>query len=253
MIATVNVVGERVTLYFLVRLPSEGQRGESGDLTQASHGPTRLTTRDLTQYAPSTFNKLLASLSRLGTLTNNYHDNHYYDTECHSSSFSTRKMELLPITNSLNRSTESMIHSVASRSTESLKIDLRLQSDHSRESVLQDRTLEEQFESCVSLCKKEIEEALAAAKISTYAKTCFHPIARQIDDELIRLEIWSFDFGTKDGSWEEFSELVINNDAIGRRLRQVFENLNASLEKIGREMKLIQSFVEDAARSMQTS
>lgn len=231
-------------LQFLLGLPSEGQRGD------------RLTTHGLTQYAPSTFNKSLASLSRLGTLTNNYHDNHYYDTECHSSSFSTRKMELLPITNSLNRSTESMIHSVASRSTESLKIDLRL--NHSKESVLQesvlqDRTLEEQFESCVSLCKKEIEEALAAAKISTYAKTCFHPIARQIDDELIRLEIWSFDFGTKDGSWEEFSELVINNDAIGRRLRQVFENLNASLEKIGREMKLIQSFVEDAAWSMQTS
>lgn len=162
-------------------------------------------------------------------------------------------MERLPITDSVNRSTESMILSVASRSTESLKIDLRLQSDHSRESVLQDRTLEEQFESCVSLCKKEIEEALAAAKISTYAKTCFHPIARQIDDELIRLEIWALDFGTKDGSWEELSKLVTKNDTVGRHLRKIFDDLNASLEKIGREMKLIQSFVEDAARSTEIS
>ena len=152
----------------------------------------------------------------------------------------------MPITNSGSQSTEPLIPRVASRSSESLKPDL--ETDLGPPAV-QDQTLEEQFQSCVVLCKKFIEEALESAKISTYAKTCFHPIARQIDDELIRLELWTMDFGTKDGSWKEFSALMTKNDDVDRRLRTVLEDLHGSLEKIGSEMKLIQSIVEDAARS----
>lgn len=141
------------------------------------------------------------------------------------------------------------VSSIATRSTESLKsfLDIGFQSNHSRKSILPDQTLEEQFESCVSLCKKELEEALEWAKISPYAKTCFHPIARRIDDELLRLEIWALDFGTQDGLWRDFLAIVTASGTVGDHLRGIFDNLNASLETIRMEMKLIQFIVKDAA------
>lgn len=156
-------------------------------------------------------------------------------------------------TSSIESHPTKSLQSVASRSTESLKsrLDLEFQTSHAKQSVLQDRTLEEQFGSCVALCKKNIDEALVSAKISSYAKTCFHPIAGQIDDELVRLEIWAFDVGTKDGFWKEFSKLVAPNVAVSRRVREIFEDMNSSLEKIEMEMKRIQFIVEDAAESTQ--
>lgn len=154
----------------------------------------------------------------------------------------------------LSATTNIESQSAASRSTESLKIlpDLGLQSNRdSRQLVLQVQTLEDRFESSVALCKDVIEEALESAKISTYAKACFHPIARQIDDQLLRLEIWAFDFGTKDGTWKDFSALATTDVALGSYLRTIFENLSASLENIGKEMKLIQFIVEEAAQNTQ--
>ena len=155
----------------------------------------------------------------------------------------------------LSATTNIESQSVASRSTESLKIlpDLRLQSHRdSRQLVLQVQTLEDQFESSVALCKDVIDESLKSAKLSTYAKTCFHPIARKIDDELLRLEIWAFDFGTKDGTtWKDFSDLATTDVGLGNFLRKIFEDLNASLKKVGMEIKLIQSIVERAARNTQ--
>lgn len=143
--------------------------------------------------------------------------------------------------------------SVATTSTESLTIlpPLRLQSNRdSRELVLQVQTLEDQFESSVALCKDVIEESLRSAKLSTYAKTCFDPIARQINDELLLLKIWAFDFGTKDGTtWKDFSDLAATNVALGSCLRKIFDDLNGSLKKVGVEVKLIQSIVEKAAQN----
>lgn len=161
-------------------------------------------------------------------------------------------MELSSITNDGSQSAKSL-NSVATRSTESLKIslDLGLQSSQSRQSVLHDKSWEDQFESCVALCKNEIDEALKSAKISTYAQTCFHPIARQLDDELLRLEIWALDFGTETRLWNEFSKLVTADVTVGRHLREIFEDLNASLKKIGMDMKLIQYIAEDAAGNTQ--
>lgn len=156
----------------------------------------------------------------------------------------------------LSATTNVESQSVASRSTESLKIipDLRLQSNRdSKQLVLQVQSLEDQFESSVALCKDVIEESLKWAKLSTYAKTYFHPIARRIDDELLRLEIWAFDFGTKDGTtWKDFSDLATTDVALGSCLRKIFEDLNASLKKVGMEMKLIQSILEKAARNTQS-
>lgn len=124
-------------------------------------------------------------------------------------------------------------------STESLKKSLLDQSNPPRQPVLQHRTLKEQFESCVALCKTQIEKALVSAKISTDAKTCFHPIARQIDDELLRLELWAFEVGTKDGLWNEFSAAVTADVAMGTFLSKIFGDLNASLENIRTNMELI--------------
>lgn len=169
------------------------------------------------------------------------------------SSFLVRQnMDLSSITDNGSHSAESL-NSVATRSTESLKssLDLGIQGNQSRQSFLQDKSLEDQFESCVALCKNGIDEALDLAKISTYAKTCFHPIACQLDDELLRLEIWALDFGTETAFWHKFSELVTANVAVGKRLREVFEDLNASLKEIGTEMKLIERIVKDAAGSTQ--
>lgn len=128
-------------------------------------------------------------------------------------------------------------------STESLKKSLLDQSNHPRQPVLQHQTLEELFESCVDLCKSQLEKAMVSAKISTDAKTYFHPIARQIDDELLRLELWAFEVGTKDGLRNELSATVTADVAMGTLLRKFFGDLNASLENIRTNMELISNIL----------
>ncbi|KAK4693885.1 hypothetical protein P7C71_g3589, partial [Lecanoromycetidae sp. Uapishka_2] len=74
----------------------------------------------------------------------------------------------------------------------------------------------------------------------------FHPIARQIDDELIRLEIWASDIGLDDPAAAD----VGIDGGVFAHVASLFDIINSSLNEIVEDMKSMQATQEQTVRDL---
>ncbi|KAK3176233.1 hypothetical protein OEA41_007556 [Lepraria neglecta] len=118
-----------------------------------------------------------------------------------------------------------------------------------REAVPSDSSaLRLNLESCTQVFKGLIDTALDCSKVSVLAGTYFYPIARQIDDELIRLEIWASDLEADDPN----SSAPLSDITLQRYIYSTFQNIGSQLEDIGKEIRLMRGILEQVSARTNT-
>lgn len=95
------------------------------------------------------------------------------------------------------------------------------------------------LDACLNLSRIVIAQALEASKVSVLAKSYLHPISRKLDDFLVRLEIWVFD-------WASIATSLNSNLppklAFGSILTPQLTDI---IEVIGGSIRTIQTQIED--------
>lgn len=113
------------------------------------------------------------------------------------------------------------------------------------------QTVKELLELCESVCRDIIADAMKSAGISVLAKTYMHPIAQQVDDLLIHLEIWAFDagLGQPDADGGILLPAVLNKHYASN----VFKRILARVTDIKKDVLVIRNVTADMATSSQNN
>ena len=87
-------------------------------------------------------------------------------------------------------------------------------------------------QSCLKLFKDLIAKVLQASNISISVKPYFDPLARHLDNNLVRLEIWIFDTGLDDKDLRQASMSASSDTKLERCVTSILEDIFSQLKVI---------------------
>ena len=106
-------------------------------------------------------------------------------------------------------------------------------------------SLKEEVGSCKRLFQIMIEEALDSSKISPLAEIHFAPIARQLDDDLIRVEVWASDIQV---DYQDLSGLPLDAET-NQYVANVLTDIISQSKAVKSDMRILQSNVKQMSRN----
>ena len=112
--------------------------------------------------------------------------------------------------------------------------------------VLPDAKLfKDQLESCLGFFRGLIDTMVRSTKESAFAGLYFHPIIRQLDNHLVRLEIWASDVGANEpdfGSSPRSADIHLDLD-LTRYITTIMKDLQSHLEESGKYVEEMRSLI----------
>ena len=100
-------------------------------------------------------------------------------------------------------------------------------------------SLVEQYRACSNKLQGLADQALEYAEISVFARTFLHPIAGQLKDVRLRLDIWISDVDIENGSLSE--NAAFENSRLFGVITTAFQRMNSHLDAVGKELVIIKS------------
>ena len=109
------------------------------------------------------------------------------------------------------------------------------------------------LEICIRSFQNLIDEMLQASKKSILANRCFHPIIRQIDDELVRLEIWASDIGAEDPDLGRSNISAHPHLELTIYITSILESITSRLEGVRKNVEEMRASMERLSRRRSAS
>ncbi len=103
--------------------------------------------------------------------------------------------------------------------------------------------LKDQLESCLNLLRSLIEAMVRSTKDSSFAGPYFHPLIRQLDNELVRIEIWTFDVGAYEPDFGRSAQVADLKLELTRYITTILKSLRSRLEEIAKQVEKMPSLI----------
>ena len=107
----------------------------------------------------------------------------------------------------------------------------------------------DQLESCLKLFRNLIEAMVRSTKESVFAGPYFHPLVRQLDNELVRIEIWASDVGAYEPDFGRSTQVADLQLELTRHLITILKGLQSRLEDSAKQVDKMQSLIEKMSGS----
>ena len=107
----------------------------------------------------------------------------------------------------------------------------------------------DQLESCLKLFRNLIEAMVRSTKESTFAGPYFHPLVRQLDNELVRIEIWASDVGAYEPDFGRSTQVADIQLELTRYITTILKGLQSRLEDSAKQVDKMQSLIEKLSGS----
>ncbi len=103
--------------------------------------------------------------------------------------------------------------------------------------------LKDQLESCLKLLRSLIDAMVRSTKDSSFAGSYFHPLIRQLDNELVRIEIWTFDVGAYEPDFGRSAQVAVLQLELTRYITTILKGLRSQLEEIAKQVEEMRSLI----------
>ena len=100
-----------------------------------------------------------------------------------------------------------------------------------------------QLESCLEFFRSLIETMVQSTKDSAFAGFYFHPIIRQLDNELVRIEIWASDVGAFEPDFGRSVQAAYIDLELTRYITTITKDLQVRLEESAKQVEEMRSLI----------
>lgn len=100
-----------------------------------------------------------------------------------------------------------------------------------------------QLELCLDFFRSLIDAMVRTTKESAFAGAYFHPIIRQLDNELVRFEIWASDVGALEADFGKSVQAAYIDLELTRYITKITEDLQSRLEESTKQVEQMRSLI----------
>ena len=100
-----------------------------------------------------------------------------------------------------------------------------------------------QLESCLEFFRSLIEAMVRSTKESAFAGVYFHPMIRQLDNELVRIEIWVADVGALEPNFGRSMQSTYIDLELTKYITTITKDLQFRLEESANRVEEMRSLI----------
>ena len=109
--------------------------------------------------------------------------------------------------------------------------------------------MQRKLERCTTSYRDRIAQAIAYSNESVPYSSQFDSIARSLDDQLFRLEIWASDIGQEDGVFEDLLGPTNTGSLLTTHLGSILDDIEAQMPDFALSLDAMNSIVQDSLQS----
>ena len=113
-------------------------------------------------------------------------------------------------------------------------------------------SVEGKLQRCTLCYRDRIGQAIArsTASLSARAQDQLNSVARGLDDQLFRLEIWTSDIGKEDGVFEDLLAYNSSDNILHEHLKSILDDLEARLQGFGETLESMDTLTRASIQKM---